>query len=278
MYFQSIVLLEYLEYNPEQPAFNKNFESQAKIVERSEFENKSDFFDKCKVIVEFFQDEIEDQFEKILTESDCLLKVYKSVNRRRCTVDSKGGSIEEYIQWIMKGKKFIDENWYKNSSNDYWCVTTNDGIITRDIFKIKHKQYYLILNIIIPSLQENQNKVNSSSDISCLTKRSERRKKNKVVVLPFEKYLYHVNKPALMNKLHQLLDNSKGKEVAVVIQALKDCGFLYGYNSRNSLYKSMEKEFGYIGNYSGLNFFFNTNNPKLDSQQVECVKNILLSV
>jgi len=70
---------------------------------------------------------------------------------------------------------------------------------------------------------------------------------------PFEDYLHHDSKVALMAKLHELLDGEKGKVVCVVIEALKKCGMLAGYGSKATLYRAMREEFGEIGTDSGLN-------------------------
>ena len=53
---------------------------------------------------------------------------------------------------------------------------------------------------------------------------------------PFADYLHHDNKNALMKKLHEFLDNAKGKNVAFVIKSLEELKFLAGYNSKNELY------------------------------------------
>jgi hypothetical protein len=76
----------------------------------------------------------------------------------------------------------------------------------------------------------------------------------------FSDYLHHSNKGALMKKLHELLDGKKGKYAATIIRALKECGYLVGYESYNKLYESMKTEFGEIGNISGINSFLNESN------------------
>ena len=78
------------------------------------------------------------------------------------------------------------------------------------------------------------------------------KKKNQTEVKSFEDYIHHKDKPKMMNKLHELIDNTKAKNVAIVISALKECSFLSGYNSQNSLYRSMRAEFNFSGNNSGL--------------------------
>ena len=73
----------------------------------------------------------------------------------------------------------------------------------------------------------------------------------------FRSYLHHNNKDALMEKLHELLDNEKGKVVAITIKALEKIGCIAVLSQRAALYRSMENEFGYIGAPTGLNNYYN---------------------
>jgi len=84
----------------------------------------------------------------------------------------------------------------------------------------------------------------------------------------FSDYLLCEEKIELMKTLHSLLDNSKGKEVAIVIKALKIGKFLKPI-SNSKLYRSMRKEFGDIGTDSGLNFFLNENKKLIDNTDVD---------
>ena len=95
---------------------------------------------------------------------------------------------------------------------------------------------------------------------------------------PFADYLHHENKDALMKKLHELLDNAKGKNVAFVIKSLEELKYLAGYNSRNELYASMKNEFGNFGSNQSVNDFLNPNNSKIHHSDIapylEILKNI----
>lgn len=73
----------------------------------------------------------------------------------------------------------------------------------------------------------------------------------------FRSYLHHDNKDVLMEKLHELLDNEKGKVVAITIKALEKIGCIAVLSQRAALYRSMENEFGYIGAPTGLNNYYN---------------------
>jgi hypothetical protein len=94
----------------------------------------------------------------------------------------------------------------------------------------------------------------------------------------FVDYLHHENKEALMKKLHELLDNRKGKAVAIGIKALISLSFIAGYKSKNELYKAMEKEFGYIGSNAALNDFLNENSQKLSENDISPTIEILKSI
>lgn len=94
----------------------------------------------------------------------------------------------------------------------------------------------------------------------------------------FIDYIHHHNKPALMEKLHELLDITKGKIVAITITALIELHILAGYQSNAVLYDSMRKEFGEIGSNSGLNNFLNKNNKILNDQDIKPVMEILKAI
>ena len=71
----------------------------------------------------------------------------------------------------------------------------------------------------------------------------------------FADYLHHKNKKALIEKLHELLDGQKGKNVAIVIKALTELAYI---NIKgNELYRVMQGEFGEIGAISNINDFLN---------------------
>ena len=71
----------------------------------------------------------------------------------------------------------------------------------------------------------------------------------------FAGYLHHKNKEALIEKLHELLDGQKGKNVAIVIRALTELAYI---NIKgNELYRVMQEEFGEIGAISNINDFLN---------------------
>ena len=82
----------------------------------------------------------------------------------------------------------------------------------------------------------------------------------------FKDYLFHNNKDALLQKLHELLDGKKGKVVVIAIKALEKLSFIAGYEHRATLYKAMRKEFGSIGTDTGLNDFYSNSHKILDSE------------
>ena len=94
----------------------------------------------------------------------------------------------------------------------------------------------------------------------------------------FVDYLHHPNKNALMVKLHELLDNERGKTVAIVIQSLKNLRFISGYKSNAVLFNSMRKVFGDIGTNSGINNFLSYDGTKLDKSDIATTTIIIESI
>jgi hypothetical protein len=94
----------------------------------------------------------------------------------------------------------------------------------------------------------------------------------------FMDYLHHDNKPALMEKLHALLDGKKGKVVALTIKALQKLGYVAGYKSNSALFDTMREEFGEIGTPSGINTFLYDPNKKLSDSDISTYVEILKAV
>lgn len=94
----------------------------------------------------------------------------------------------------------------------------------------------------------------------------------------FESILHHENKPALMTVLHELLDDVKGKKVAIVIKSLTQLGYLDIPSNRNELYRMLEIEFGYIGTSSNLNNYLNPDSRQLTESVLQPTLVILKKV
>ncbi len=76
-----------------------------------------------------------------------------------------------------------------------------------------------------------------------------------------------------------MLEGKKGKYIAIIIKALKECNYLSGYRSMNELYRSMKNEFGDIGNPSGINNFLNESNKAyLKAEDVKTEIEILKAI
>lgn len=91
----------------------------------------------------------------------------------------------------------------------------------------------------------------------------------------FESLLHHDNKVALMNTLHKLLDDTAGKDVAIVVKALCKLGYLNIPNNKNELYRIMEATFGKIGTASNLNVYLSPDSNKLLSVEIDPIVEIL---
>ena len=170
MNYQRIVLHGYLECKPEQSAFSRYFERQAKIAERDEFVEKEDFYKECLSVIEKFQGEIYRLYYKNLTEYDGVLAAYRSQLKRGVTVSESGESIESCIENILHERKGKEERGYKNDTYFFWCGTDGDGMIVHDMLSLEHKLYYPILermkesiNILIISISEQSTQNNDST-------------------------------------------------------------------------------------------------------------------
>lgn len=94
----------------------------------------------------------------------------------------------------------------------------------------------------------------------------------------FESLLHHDRKTALMITLHELLDNSTGKDVAIVLKSLYKLGYLAPPSNRNELYRIMRKEFGYIGTTQNLNSFLKPESVKILDTELESTIQVLQKV
>lgn len=90
----------------------------------------------------------------------------------------------------------------------------------------------------------------------------------------FEDYLVHPNKKALMIKLHELIDNTKTKNIITVLKALREKGFIVIGSSNAKLYDSMRKEFAIKISNSGANDFY-FNNSKIPETEIDNIEKLL---
>ena len=77
--------------------------------------------------------------------------------------------------------------------------------------------------------------------------------------MTFADYLINcTDKENLVKVLHGLLDNAKGKNVAIVIMALERKKLLHISDTRTVFYEAMRILFGYIGTNQSINKFYST--------------------
>jgi len=95
---------------------------------------------------------------------------------------------------------------------------------------------------------------------------------------PFVDYLLHPNKDALMETLHILFSDAKGKKVAFLIASLEKLFYLAGYRSKKNLYRSIRTEFGDFGSDQSVDDFLNTNKSKIQDNDLTNYLEILKNV
>lgn len=141
-----------------------------------------------------------------------------------------------------------ETDFFKSNANILFILAEKEQ---RDIVKKAKQKLEELHNLYCPSKKEGEN--------SKVAKTNPKQEKD------FKSYLHHNNRDVLMDKLHELLDNEKGRVVAITIKALERLGYISVLGQRSILYKCMENEFGYIGAHQGLNEFYNKlndENPK----------------
>lgn len=87
-------------------------------------------------------------------------------------------------------------------------------------------------------------------------------------VIPFADCLLAPDKLQHLKKLHSLIDGRKGKDVALVIKASMQLGWLLS----KPTFTQLQNEFGDIGNVSGYNHQMNI---QPDKTEIECIKTAL---
>ncbi|KAA6321070.1 hypothetical protein EZS27_029238 [termite gut metagenome] len=122
----------------------------------------------------------------------------------------------------------------------------------------------------------NANKVNDNAEI-------EQSDSVKPQQLKFTEYLHHTNKDALMNKLHELLNGKKGKDVAIIIKALEELKIIVKKKIHAPLYRAMRDEFGKgLGSNQSINDFVgckpNTGTKKEMEESVNIIIEILKTI
>jgi len=264
-----IVIKGYEELKTQDTPYLSYFMREAQFAHRNGLIEFTDFFNGCKVAISYYKKDIAYKYNKRLTENDWALHSYNQKLSNGESIDENGKLIQDQIDYIESEKEFIKEKGYINNT-DYCCLVTEFGDITDKPYEVEYNLYYSEIDIIERSILQSENEMINEPD-------------NKLNIIDYNKinfsnYLYHPNKDALMNKLHEILDNSKGKNVAITIMALARLSYIVGYKSNKILYNSMRKEFGDIGKDSGLNFFQNENNKKLYENDINQVIEILKRV
>lgn len=94
----------------------------------------------------------------------------------------------------------------------------------------------------------------------------------------FESLLHHDRKSTLMKTLHELLDDARGKDVAIVLKSLYKLGYLAPPSNRNELYRIIRKTFGNIGTTQNLNSFLKPDSAKILDTELESTIQILYKV
>jgi hypothetical protein len=115
--------------------------------------------------------------------------------------------------YIEEDKKIVEENGYKKN-RDYRCDIKETGEISESFFDTAYSFYYSDL----AELEEAIQKAKADLTVTLIPHTKPK--------LHFTDYLHHSNKEALMQKLHELLDGKKGREVAKVLMALEDKRYL----------------------------------------------------
>lgn len=263
MNYKLIIANAIEEFNTQRTPYLSYFKREAKKAYNIDFEEFEDFFDGCIRVITLYKKHLEKLYLNHYRENDLVLHSFKQMIIDGQTTDQNGRLIQEHIERIENDKEFIKKLGYK-TNYDYKCLITGTGEIIDSFLKSKHTLDYSEL--------ENLENIILQLSHNCQTD------KNNKEVRDFKTFLYHPNIDALNKKLHELLDNSKGKTVAITIKALIKNSFIAGYKSNEELYKAMRKEFGDIGANSGLNTFLNDNSKKLNENDITSISEILQQV
>ena len=81
-----------------------------------------------------------------------------------------------------------------------------------------------------------------------------------------------------MKALHELLDDTTGKDVAIILKSLYKLGYLAPPSNRNELYRIMRRTFGNIGTTQNLNSFLKPDSIKILDAELESTIQILQRV
>jgi len=204
------------------------------------------------------------EFEEVdqkLKERDTILEEQRNKHRLALVKDSIG---ENHLSEI--GRNYVSQiTSLFRLIQDYFEDELNIDDLAEHVLPFEKEFEVFEENIFFPTVMEKvqRESILKSKDrlnelYNFYFKEDEIQKKNTAIQKEkdFIDYLHHENKEALLKKLHELLDNEKGRVVAITIKALEKLGFISVLGKRADLYKCMEKEFGYIGASQGLNDFY----------------------
>lgn len=142
-----------------------------------------------------------------------------------------------------------------------WCIVLDSYVLYESMFQ----EYLQTIGLIY---QESENKKKQPTPL-------------------FTSYLIHPNKPKLIEELLGRSRGGKGKQIAIMLLALKKCGMInFADGERSKLYDSMRGIFGSIGVNSGIDDYIspyeskNQNNrkPLLKDSEIEVYSNFLKKI
>lgn len=238
----------------------------------------------------FFQSKIDDltQIEKIIENRNDKVtedKIDNSARYREAKekFEKEGGdnydellleSLENWWRW-----KRYEELFYRNEMDMFELAEA--GVPLKDRMGIRFFARIVMEKEQRDMIKSTKDRMNELYGIYCpkennVKEEKEPKTNNTQIEKDFRSYLHHNNKDALIQKLHELLDDKKGKVVAITIKALEQLGFISVTDTRSALYKALRVEFGEIGSDQSINPIMN--NSQQYSLEIEQQMKILKGV
>ena len=157
--YKQVVLNAFLDNKEQKTPLKSYFKREAKLAEIDNFIENNDFINGCLHVIKLYKNEIQNQYQKRLTENDSVAKSINSGNGMKIdgvlVTDIKDERLQSALKEIDDNKKFVESRGYKNNL-DYPCNLSTTGEITDDIFSQEVKLHWHEIELIEKSILETQ--------------------------------------------------------------------------------------------------------------------------
>lgn len=242
MNYKHTVLTSFIENRNQKTPFASYFKSKAKFAEVNYFIEFPDFFNGCLHVIKLYKNEIQNQYQKRLTEGDYLVRSINSgkgmMKDGEHLTDLNDERIQSTLKYFENDKQFVESRGYINNF-DFACYLTTTGEITNELFEQEEKLHWYEIEQIEKGILQAQDEL--------MVNFQEENKQNEVPIL--KDFFLNVNDEdfeQIITMIDKELDisNARTKTIALYTVALQKKGYLSKTINQTKFHKALKEKLG----------------------------------